>query len=194
MPSCTSWLVKRSIMARPRPERCHAGDTATSLQHTPRHTDQHQTDSQKHQEQSAGSMTYACGPYRATPDALAQRICCCCHVAVGSEGHPYHIVALNAPSLVARAKPSSWPRRDTRDCFKDLIQIILQDTVEHSTAQHTKRGSATAQQVDGAQSPQWRYAHAQLWHTTTALHCDHLSLCCVPWCESHCRVFNCGSI
>jgi hypothetical protein len=32
MPSATSWCVNRSIIARPRPDRCHAGDTATSLQ------------------------------------------------------------------------------------------------------------------------------------------------------------------
>lgn len=31
MPSSTSWCVRRSIIARPSPERCQAGDTATSL-------------------------------------------------------------------------------------------------------------------------------------------------------------------
>jgi hypothetical protein len=55
----------------------------------------------------------------------------------------YHMVALKAPSLVARAKPSSWPKRDTRDCFRERIQIILWTmcgrhiTPQHSTANHT---------------------------------------------------------
>lgn len=38
----------------------------------------------------------------------------------------HQIVALKAPSLVALAKPSSCPKRATRDCFRDRIQIILQ--------------------------------------------------------------------
>lgn len=83
--------------------------------------------------------------------------CCCkllalkhirwCTILPAFATAAYQMVALKAPSLVARAKPSSWPRRDTRDCFRERIQIILwMMRGRHITPQHSTAFSAAALQ------------------------------------------------